>query len=172
MTIGAISHSERHPTCRYLKSAIPRPRLVITPEVMNGMTALSHTLLRERRLLELLTYRLETQHHLLSSGRARFISLAAREIEEVLDEIGHTELERAVQVSDIAERLGLPDEPSLEQIVERAPQPWKEILAEHRHALRAATDEIDRLTSGNRALLEAAYLASAASVAAAEGALT
>ena len=41
------------------------------------MTALSHTLLRERRLLELLTYRLETQHHLLASGQPRFISLAA-----------------------------------------------------------------------------------------------
>jgi hypothetical protein len=96
---------------------------VITFEVMNGMTALSHTLLRERRLLELLTYRLETQHHLLASGRARFISLAAREIEEVLDDLGHTELERAVQVSGIAQRLGLPDEPSLEEIVEQAPAP-------------------------------------------------
>ena len=55
------------------------------------MTALSHTLLRERRLLDLLTYRLETQHQLLSSGRARWISFTQREIEEVLDELGHTE---------------------------------------------------------------------------------
>jgi hypothetical protein len=90
---------------------------------MNGMTALSHTLLRERRLLELLTYRLETQHQLLSSGQARWISFAAREIEEVLDELGHTELERAVQVSDLAERLGLPDEPSLGEIVEKTAPP-------------------------------------------------
>jgi FlgN protein len=169
MTISAISRSERHPTCRYLKSELRRPRPVITFEVMNGMTALSHTLLRERRLLELLTYRLETQHHLLASGRARFISLAAREIEEVLDELGHTELERAVQVSGIAERLGLPDEPSLEQIVEVAPAPWQEILAEHRAALRTAADEVDRLAAENRAMLEAAYLASAALVANAEG---
>ena len=169
MTIGAISHSERHPTCRYLKSELRRPRPVSTPEVMNGMTALSHTLLRERRLLELLTYRLETQHHLLASGRPRFISLAAREIEDVLDELGHTELERAVQVSGLAERLGLPDEPSLSEIVDQAPPPWRDILAEHRDALRTAAEEVDRLTSANRSLLEAAYLASAALVASAEG---
>ncbi len=172
MTIAAISRSERHPTCRYLKSELRRPRPVITPEVMNGMTALSHTLLRERRLLDLLTYRLETQHQLLASGRVRFISLAAREIEDVLDELGTTELERAVQVSGLAERLGLPDEPSLTEIVDRAAPPWREILAEHRDALRVAAEEVDRLTVANRALLEAAYLASAASVATAEGALT
>jgi hypothetical protein len=139
---------------------------------MNGMTALSHTLLRERRLLELLVYRLETQHQLLSSGQSRWISFAAREIEEVLDELGHTELERAVQVSDLAERLGLPDEPSLSEIVEKAAPPWRDILAEHRSALRKATAEIDKLSMSNRGLLEAAYLASAASVANAEASLT
>ncbi len=169
MTIRVKSRSERHPTCRYLKGEPRWPRAVITPEVMNGMTALSHTLLRERRLLELLTYRLETQHHLLASGQPRFISIAAREIEDVLDELGHTELERAVQVSGIAERLGLHDEPSLTEIVDQAPEPWREILAEHRDALRVAADEVDRLTLENRSLLEAAYLASAASVASAEG---
>ncbi len=169
MTIREISRSERHPSCRYLKGELRRLRPVISPQLMNGMTALSHTLLRERRLLDLLTYRLETQHHLLLSGRARFISLAAREIEDVLDELGHTELERAVQVSGLAERLGLPEEPSLSQIVERAPKPWQDILAEHRDALRVAAEEVDRLTNANRALLEAAYLASAATVASAEG---
>ncbi len=87
----------------------------------------------------------------------------------MLDDLGHTELERAVQVSGIAERLGLPDEPSLEEIVEVAPAPWQEILAEHRDALRTAADEVDRLAAENRAMLEAAYLASAAMVANAEG---
>ena len=87
----------------------------------------------------------------------------------MLDDLGHTELERAVQVSGIAERLGLPDEPSLEEIVEVAPEPWQEILAEHRDALRMAADEVDRLAAENRAMLEAAYLASAAMVANAEG---
>jgi hypothetical protein len=119
--------------------------------------------------LELLTYRLETQHHLLASGQPRFISLAAREIEDVLDELGHTELERAVQVSGLAERLGLPDEPSLSEIVSQAPPPWRDILAEHRDTLRIAADEVDRLTTANRSLLEEAYLASAALVASAEG---
>ena len=89
----------------------------------------------------------------------------------MLDELGHTELERAVQVSGLAERLGLPDEPSLSEIVEQAPAPWRDILAEHRDALRVAADEVDRLTAANRSLLEAAYLASVAPVASAEGAL-
>ena len=77
----------------------------------------------------------------------------------------HRRLERAVQVSGLAERLGLPDEPSLSEIVEQAPAPWRDILAEHRDALRVAADEVDQLTAANRALLEAAYLASAALVA-------
>ena len=49
----------------------------------------------------------------------------------------------------------------------------KILLAEPRYLCdpRIAADEVDELTAANRALLEAAYLASAALVASAEGTL-
>ena len=118
-----------------------------------GLREVSAILWRERHLLELLQFKLDEEQLVLAAGRTRWLPRATREVEMVLEEIRQTELERAVEVSRFAVELGLPSGASLRQLAETAPEPWREILAEHRQAFLSVTDEITTLVQTNRELL-------------------
>lgn len=145
----------------------PSPTLVVAP--MTGMTELSYTLWRQRRLLELLVYKLEVQQLLLAAGRTRWVGAAAREVEAVLDQIRQEELARAVQVNALAAELGLSAEPPLKEIIDAAPAPWDEILREHQAAFLALAAEVEGLTRHNRELLNRGYQATREFMASVEG---
>lgn len=113
----------------------------------------SSVLWRERRLLELLVFKLDEEQLLLSCGRARWVSHASREVEIVLDELREAELLRAVQVEEAAQRLGLGSFPGLASLAEAVPEPWQSIFACHREALLVLTREINDLSERNRHLL-------------------
>jgi hypothetical protein len=106
-----------------------------------ALTELSHTLWRQRRLLETLVYRLEVQQLVLSSGRNRWLEHATRDVESVAAQVQEAELERALRVSRVNSELHLSGEPSLRQIAESAPGPWGDIMTEHLEALRALSAE-------------------------------
>lgn len=120
---------------------------------MRSLTELSQILWRQRRLLDLLTYRLEVQHLLLASGRSRWIETAASEVEHVLDQVRQQELARAVLCAEIGRELGLGPEPTLKELVAAATAPWDTILGEHQAALLEQAAGIDALTRNNRELL-------------------
>jgi hypothetical protein len=117
------------------------------------LTDLSHTLWRQRRLLELLQYRLEVQQAMLATGRKRWIGHAAADVESVMDQLRAEELTRAVQVSAVANDHGLRDEPSLRELISAVPSPWDDILREHQLAFLALTSEVEEITKHNRELL-------------------
>ena len=119
------------------------------------MEKLSLVLWRERELLETLQYRLEVEQLVMANGRSRWLANAARDVESVLEEIRGTEILRSVAADEVAEALGLPPNPSLTSLVERVAEPWCSILADHRAAFRAASDEIIRLADANRTLISA-----------------
>jgi hypothetical protein len=118
-----------------------------------GLREVSNILWRERHLLELLLFKLEEEQLLLAAGRDRWLARATREVEMVLEEIKHTELERAVEVERVSPELGLPANPSLRQLAEAAPPPWQEILADHRQTFLSLTEEVSDLVQTNRELL-------------------
>jgi hypothetical protein len=122
-------------------------------EATMGLREVSTILWRERHLLELLLFKLEEEQLLLAAGRNRWLPRATREVEMVLEEIKHTELERAVEVDRIAPELGLPANPSLRQLAEAAPPPWREMLTDHRQAFLSLTEEVSGLVQANRELL-------------------
>jgi hypothetical protein len=122
-------------------------------EAIMGLREVSTILWRERHLLELLLFKLEEEQLLLAAGRNRWLPRATREVEMVLEEIRHTELERAVEVERIAPELGLPANASLRQLGEVAPPPWQGMLAEHRQAFLSLTEEVSGLVQANRELL-------------------
>lgn len=119
------------------------------------MEKLSLVLWRERELLETLQYRLEVEQLVMANGRSRWLANAARDVESVLEEIRGTEILRSVAADEAAEALGLPPNPSLTSLAERVAEPWRSILADHRAAFRAASDEIIRLADANRTLISA-----------------
>lgn len=117
------------------------------------LSRLSEVLWRERHLLELLAFKLEEEHLVLSSGRARWLSHAVREVDSVLEELGTIELGRTIEADAVTELLGLPPGSSLRQIAEAAPAPWGELLRAHRQALCELAADIKTTGAGNRQLL-------------------
>lgn len=120
---------------------------------------LSEVLWHERRLLELLLYRLEVEQLVLVDGRTRWVAQASREVEAVLDEIRSAELGRATEAVAAAEALGLDAGASLGELAQAAPAPWDELLGSHRDALVTLTGEIRLVTEGNRELLAMSHRA-------------
>jgi hypothetical protein len=124
-----------------------------------SLSEVSNILWRERRLLDLLVFKLEEKHFVLESGRTRWLSHATREVEQILEEIKRVELRRAMTVASSAGELRTSEAPSLREMAAIAPPPWDGIFAAHRGALLALTREIDTITESNREMLERGQLA-------------
>jgi FlgN protein len=114
---------------------------------------LSLVLWRERELLETLQYRLEVEQLVMANGQTRWLADAAREVEEALDALREMELLRAVAADEAAAAAGLAPNPSLAELVEAAEEPWRSILADHREAFAATSEEIERVAATNRVLI-------------------
>ncbi|QIK84317.1 flagellar export chaperone FlgN [Sanguibacter sp. HDW7] len=121
---------------------------------MEGLTAL---LWRERRLLELLLFKLDVEQLLLTNGRNRWLAHATDEVTTVLDEIRTVELGHAVESDAVAAGLGLAPGATLAMLAAAAPAPWDTVLGEHRDAFLELTHQIGALADDNRRLLTAAH---------------
>jgi len=117
------------------------------------LTALSDLLWKERRLLDLLRFKLEEERLLLVAGNTEWLPRATHEIELVLDALGAAELERAVWVAEVGAELGLGPQPTLAVLAAGAPAPWTELLRAHRQALRLAAHQVERASGTNQAIL-------------------
>lgn len=122
-----------------------------------SMEGLSALLWRERRLLELLLFKLDVEQLLLTHGRTRWLAHATDEVTTVLEEIRTTELGHAVESDAVATSLGLEPGATLAQLAAAAPTPWDTVLAEHRDAFLDLTQQIGALADDNRRLLTAAH---------------
>jgi hypothetical protein len=123
------------------------------------LNSLSEALWHERRLLELLLFKLDEEQLLLTSGRSRWLAQATREVESVLDEIRSAEIARALEVEDVSLDLGLTGSASLAELAATAPPPWDELLRSHRDAFASLTAEIGRMADDNRELLAMSHRA-------------
>ncbi|MEH3090115.1 MAG: flagellar export chaperone FlgN [Microbacterium arborescens] len=122
-----------------------------------GANELSMQLWRERELLELLIFKLEEQRLLLDAGNTRFIHLASREIERVLEQLRESGLGRDVEVAAVAREWGMPDATTLAQLLDASPTgTWRDVFAEHRVALTERMGEIAQLKDANETHLRAA----------------
>lgn len=124
-----------------------------------ALSHLSTGLWRIQELLETLLYKSEVQSVLIESGRSRWLGRSTQEIELVIENLHETELLRAVDAGPVCELLGLPHDTPLSQIAQAAPSPWDHVLAEHRTALSAATNELSLLSRSNSDMLEISYRA-------------
>lgn len=122
-------------------------------EITMSLSEVSAALLREQSLLEMLLFKLEEEHLLLSAGRTRWLAAATREVEAVLEEIRRCGLLRAALVEGAAPGLGLGQNPSLRELAEVAPVPWDELLVHHRASFLEITDEISAQANANKQLV-------------------
>lgn len=119
------------------------------------MEKLSLILWRERELLETLLFKLEVEQLVMASGRTKWLLRAAKEVESVLETFRETEVLRAVAADEAAELIGLEHNPSLRALAEAAPEPWDEIMEDHRKAFATITTEVTAMADLNRELVTA-----------------
>jgi hypothetical protein len=118
-----------------------------------GLSEVSTLLWQERQLLELLVFKLEEQQLLLAAGRTRWLALAADELDAVMEDLRHVELLRAIEVDATAAALGIEAGPSLAALAAAAPEPWDDLLTQHRVALVLLSDEVRDRSAHNCDLL-------------------
>ncbi|MCC3283172.1 flagellar export chaperone FlgN [Arthrobacter caoxuetaonis] len=122
-----------------------------------GTQKLSALLWEERELLELLTFKLEEEQLLLTSGKTRWLQHATREVEQVLERLRVANLARTVAVSELAQEWGIAEDATLRQIIAAAPPgPWTEIFTAHLQALTELTVRIRDLRDTNEQFLRTA----------------
>jgi hypothetical protein len=115
---------------------------------------LSTLLWREQELLDLLLFKAEEKQYLILTGKTRWLGRIAHEIEVVLDQLRSLELERAAATEAVAQQLGIGASPSLRQLADAAPAPWKDLYAKHHEALLGLVTELRSLSDANRELIE------------------
>jgi hypothetical protein len=115
-----------------------------------GPQGLSAILWRERELLEMLLFKLEEEQLLLTSGTTRWLPFATREVEQVLERLRQTGLERAVAVSALAVAWGTSEDATLREIIAHAPsESWKDVFTSHLKELTDITGRIAEVRDSN-----------------------
>lgn len=115
-----------------------------------GAGDLSAALWQERRQLELLLFRLETQRLHVMAGNLHWLSFTASEVESVLDRLRFEALARNVDSAAVAAEWGLPAQATLIELAAGAPSgPWPEILREHLDGLRVLLAQLGDAARAN-----------------------
>jgi hypothetical protein len=124
----------------------------------NLMDELARLLGHERRLLELLLFKLVEGKHLLAAGEARFLSYAAAEVVRAMEKLQEAELRRSMRVHRLAADLAVPEAAlTMTALANDSMEPFRTIFADHRQAFLELAAEIETVTAQNRrvATLEA-----------------
>ncbi|HEY5012191.1 MAG TPA: flagellar protein FlgN [Acidimicrobiia bacterium] len=121
---------------------------------MDQLRDVSNILWRERNLLELLAFKLDSERLLARAGRTQWLARADHEVEVVLGSLKAVELERGILVQALAVELDLATEPTLVALAERVPAEWAGIFADHRRALLELARDVDRSARRSRRQME------------------
>ena len=119
------------------------------------MDELARLLGHERRLLELLLFKLVEGRQLLAAGEARFLPYAAAEVERAMERLQEAELRRSMLIHQLATDLDLPEDAlTMSALARDSIEPYRTIFADHRRAFLALAAEIEDVTRQNRRLAE------------------
>lgn len=127
--------------------------VVFTDIQAMGYERVSNQLWQERKILELLVFKLEEEHLILVSGRHAWLKHATTEVEHVVDALRAAEAVRAEAVAELGEELGIGSTPSILDIAEAAGDPWSEIFIQHQEELLKILNKINSIATANREIL-------------------
>jgi hypothetical protein len=124
-----------------------------------GAGDLSAALWQERRQLELLLFRLETQRLHVAAGNTHWVTFTASEVEAVLDRLGFEALARNVESAAVAAEWGLPAQATLLELIAAAPPgSWSAVLQEHLDGLRTLLARLGAAARTNEEMLRSVQL--------------
>lgn len=125
-----------------------------------GAGDLSAALWQERRQLEVLLFRLESQRLHVEAHNLHWLGFTAAELESVLDRLRFDALARSVESAAVAAAWNVPAEATLGELIAAAPPgPWAEILSDHLAGLQDLRRRLAEAAEAGRASLQAARLA-------------
>lgn len=127
---------------------------VASPSTVSPLSDLTRVLWQQRRQLERLQYLLHVQSLILSSGDDSMLRHAVDDVQRTLATIGEIEAGRRELTAEIGISMGLDADASLADLVNRAPEPFEQILAEHRDAFLVLVGDITTISMGGRDQLE------------------
>jgi hypothetical protein len=134
---------------------MPNSPATVPTAAADAFAAIAAVLWSEREALEDVLFKLVEEQLVLRTGTTRWLNRADSEVRAALDRMRSHEVIRAAEVEALAELLRLPLETTLAELAELAPEPWPQLLTEHRVALRTLVDEIHSVADENRRLLNA-----------------
>jgi hypothetical protein len=115
-----------------------------------GADELSATLWRERRQLELLLFRLETQLLHVRAGNWHWLKFTAADVENVLENLRFDTLARNIESSALAIEWDAPANATLPMIASKAPPGiWPELLQDHHHGLVLLLKQVEATAAAN-----------------------
>lgn len=121
------------------------------------LQAFSEVLFQERQVLELLLFKLETERMLLDGGQERWLPMASREVDTVLDELNKVELARSVVLAQVAPELGLGPDATLASVVGVVPSPWDSVFGDHQRELKTLMGDVLAAAESSSHLLRQGY---------------
>lgn len=127
-----------------------------------GADELSASLWRERRQLELLLFRLETQLLHLNADECRWLTLTSADLEAVLKNLRFETLTRNVEVAAVAAEWGAPAQATLTALAAAAPAGiWGELLMDHHREMSLLVRQVNSAREANLGALHSALEGSA-----------
>lgn len=100
------------------------------------------TLARERDSLEALLFRLTSARHLLQTGSTRFLARVAHDIERTAELVREAELRRVSITDGVLTAMGQAGGRTMRELVDRAPDPYRTVLDDHRQAMGRLAAEV------------------------------
>ncbi len=113
------------------------------------MDEVANWLAHELRLLERVLFKLIEERHLLAAGEARFLGLAAAEVQRATGRLGEAQLRRSMLLDARARELGVP-ELTLATLAMSSPEPYRTIFEDQRREFVELVAEIDEVSAHNR----------------------
>ena len=118
------------------------------------LQTLTRVLWQQRRLLERVRYHLKVQELILAGTDDWMLTFAVNDVEDVMRAVAEVEAARVEITQDLGLALGLGANPSLQTLVDVAPEPYGPMLDEHRAAFLELASEITSVSLNGRAQLQ------------------
>ena len=123
-------------------------------DVDEMLADLTRTLWQQRRLLERVRYHMKVQELILGGTDDWMLTFAVNDVEGLLRAASEVEAARVEITQDLGFAFGLGANPSLQTLVDVAPDPFGTMLDEHRVAFLELAGEITSISLNGRAQLQ------------------
>ncbi len=128
--------------------------MATSSDTQASLNDLTRVLWQQRRVLERVHYLLKVQELVLASGDDGLLRHAVDDVQHTLESVGEIEAARQEFTIELGLAAGLGGSPTLDELIEWAPEPFDQMLTDHRKAFHTLVADITTVSLNGRAQLE------------------